>query len=106
MAVNPNGFRAQMESAVIFGLSAALFGEITIDRGAVVQENFPDYPVVHLADCPEIGVHIRESDAALGGAGEPGIPPVAPALTNAIFSATRVRIRELPAKNHSLARLV
>jgi len=106
MAVNPNGFRAQMESAVIFGLSAALFGEITIDRGAVVQENFPDYPVVHLADCPEIDVHIRESDAPLGGAGEPGIPPVAPALTNAIFAATGVRIRELPVKNHSLAKAV
>ena len=106
MAVNPNGFRAQMESAVIFGLSAALFGEITIDRGAVVQENFPDYPVVHLADCPEIDVHIRESDAPLGGAGEPGIPPIAPALTNAIFAATGVRIRELPVKNHSLAKSV
>jgi isoquinoline 1-oxidoreductase beta subunit len=104
MAVNPNGFRAQMESAVIFGLSAALFGEITIDRGAVVQKNFPNYPVVHLADCPEIDVHIRESDAPLGGAGEPGIPPVAPALTNAIFAATGVRIRELPVKKHSLAK--
>lgn len=104
MAVNPNGFKAQMESAVIFGLSAALFGEITIDRGAVVQENFPDYPVVHLADCPEIEVHIRESDAPLGGAGEPGIPPVAPALTNAIFAATGVRIRALPVKNHALGK--
>jgi isoquinoline 1-oxidoreductase beta subunit len=103
-AVNPDGFKAQMEGAVVFGLSAAQFGEITIDHGAVVQENFPDYPVVHLADCPEIAVYIHESDAPLGGAGEPGIPPVAPALTNAIFAATGVRIRELPVKNHSLAK--
>jgi isoquinoline 1-oxidoreductase beta subunit len=104
MAVNPNGFKAQMEGAVVFGLSAARFGEITIDRGAVVQENFPDYPVLHLAECPQIDVYIRESDAPLGGAGEPGIPPVAPALTNAIFAATGVRIRELPVKKHSLAK--
>lgn len=104
MAVNPSGFKAQMEGAVVFGLSAALFGEITIDRGAVVQENFPDYPVVHLADCPEINVYIHESDAPLGGAGEPGIPPVAPALTNAIFAASGVRVRELPVKNHALGK--
>ena len=106
MAVNPNGFKAQMEGAVVFGLSAALFGEITIDRGAVVQENFPDYPVVHLTDCPEIDVYIHESDAPLGGAGEPGIPPVAPALTNAIFAASGVRVRELPVKNHTLTKSV
>jgi isoquinoline 1-oxidoreductase beta subunit len=102
MAVNPDGFKAQMESGIIVGLSAALFGEITINNGAVVQQNFPDYPVVHLAECPEIEVHVRESDGPLGGAGEPGVPPVAPALTNAIFAATGVRIRELPVKNHSL----
>jgi isoquinoline 1-oxidoreductase beta subunit len=105
MAVNPDGFRAQVEGAVVFGLSAALFGEITIDRGAVAQQNFPDFPVVHLAECPAIEAYILESDAALGGAGEPGIPPVAPALTNAIFAATGVRIRELPVKNHPLAKV-
>jgi isoquinoline 1-oxidoreductase beta subunit len=102
MAVNPDGFKAQVEGAIIFGLSAALHGEITIDRGAVVQQNFPDYNVLRLADCPAIEVHIQESDAPLGGAGEPGVPPVAPAVTNAIFSATGVRIRELPIKNHAL----
>ena len=102
MAVNPDGFRAQVESAVIFGLSAALYGEITIEHGAVVQQNFTDYEVVRLAETPDIDVHIHESDAALGGAGEPGIPPVAPAVANAIFAATGVRIRELPIKNHPL----
>lgn len=102
MAVNPDGFKAQMESAVIFGLSAALYGEITIDHGAVVQKNFPDYDMVRLAECPEIEVYIHESDAPLGGAGEPGVPPVAPALTNAIFAATGVRIRELPTGKHEL----
>lgn len=102
MAVNPDGFKAQMEGAVIFGLSATLYGEITIDKGAVVQQNFPEYDMVRLAECPAIDVYIHESDAPLGGAGEPGIPPVAPAVTNAIFAATGRRIRELPIKNHSL----
>jgi isoquinoline 1-oxidoreductase beta subunit len=102
MAVNPDGFRAQVESAVIFGLSAVLYGEITIEHGAVAQKNFTDYEVVRLAETPEIDVHIHESNAPLGGAGEPGIPPVAPAVTNAIFAATGVRVRELPVKNHAL----
>ena len=102
MAVNPDGFRAQVESAVIFGLSAVLYGEITIEHGAVAQQNFTDYEVVRLAETPEIDVHIHESNAPLGGAGEPGIPPVAPAVTNALFAATGVRIRELPVKNHAL----
>ena len=103
MAVNPDGFKAQIESAVIFGLSAALYGEITIDHGAVVQQNFPGYKMVLLGESPAIEVYFYESDAPLGGAGEPGVPPVAPALTNAIFAATGVRIRELPVKNHALA---
>jgi isoquinoline 1-oxidoreductase beta subunit len=103
MAVNPDGLKAQIEGGIIYGLSAALFGEITIDKGAVVQQSFPDYDVIRLADCPTIEVHIVESGAALGGAGEPGTPPIAPAVTNAIFAATGIRVRELPLKNVSLA---
>jgi isoquinoline 1-oxidoreductase beta subunit len=102
-AVNPDGLKAQIEGGIIYGLSAALFGEITIDKGAVVQQSFPDYDVVRFKECPTIEVHIVESGAALGGAGEPGTPPIAPAVTNAIFAATGIRVRELPLKNISLA---
>jgi len=102
MAVNPDGFKAQIEGAIVFGLSAALYGEITLAHGAVEQQNFPDYPVVRLADCPAIEVHIKESDAPLGGGGEPGTPPVAPAVTNAIFAATGIRVRELPIGKQAL----
>ena len=102
MAVNPDGMKAQIEGGIIFGLSAALNGEITIDKGAVVQANFPDYEMVRLAQCPQIEVHLITNDSPLGGAGEPGVPPVAPAIANAIYSANGMRIRELPVKNHSL----
>ncbi len=102
MAVNPDGLKAQVEGAIIFALSAALNGEITIDKGAVVQANFPDYEMVRLAGCPEIEVYIHESEGPLGGAGEPGVPPLAPALTNAIFAATGQRARVLPLKNITL----
>jgi len=94
--------KAQIEGGIIFGLSAALNGEITIDKGAVVQANFPDYEMVRLAQCPQIEVHLITNDSPLGGAGEPGVPPVAPAIANAIYSANGMRIRELPVKNHSL----
>jgi isoquinoline 1-oxidoreductase beta subunit len=102
LAVNPDGFKAQIEGAIVFGLSAALYGEITLSKGAVEQQNFPNYPVVRLKDCPAIEVHLIESDAPFGGGGEPGTPPVAPAVTNAIFAATGIRVRELPINRHSL----
>jgi isoquinoline 1-oxidoreductase beta subunit len=103
LVVNPDGFKAQIEGAIVFGLSAALNGEITIAAGAVENRNFPDYPLTRLANCPAIEVHIRESDAPVGGGGEPGTPAVAPAVTNAIFAATGLRIRELPISKHTLA---
>ena len=103
-AVNPDGFKAQIEGAIVFALSAALHGQITIDQGAVVQQNFPDYDMVRLAECPDIEVYVHESDAPLGGAGEPGTPPLAPALTNAIFAATGIRIRDLPVDNVRLGK--
>ena len=85
-------------------MSAPLNGEITIAGGAVENQNFPDYPLVRLANCPAIEVFIRESDAPMGGGGEPGTPAVAPAVTNAIFAATGLRIRELPISKQTLAR--
>jgi len=103
IAVNPNAVDAQIESGIIYGLTAALFGEIEIDEGCVVQSNFPDYPMVRLQDAPEIDVHLIDSGEAIGGIGEPGTPPIAPALTNAIFAATGKRIRSLPVSKHDLA---
>jgi isoquinoline 1-oxidoreductase beta subunit len=85
-----------MEGAVVFGLSAALNGEITLKVGAVEQSNFHDYQVMRLNECPEIHVHLVKSDAPPTGVGEPGVPPVAPALCGAIFQATGKRIRDLP----------
>jgi isoquinoline 1-oxidoreductase beta subunit len=94
--VNPDIVTAQVASGIIYGLSAALFGKITIKNGAVQQQNFPDYDVVHMAQAPRIEVHLTPSEAPPGGIGEPGLPPLAPALANAIFAATGKRIRSLP----------
>ncbi|MEQ9518427.1 MAG: molybdopterin cofactor-binding domain-containing protein [Parvibaculum sp.] len=98
--INPDGARAQIESGVIYGLTAALFGEITIEDGAVVQGNFTDYDAVRLAQSPKIEVHFIESDAPLGGMGEPGTPCIAPAVANALFTLTGTRVRTLPLMNH------
>lgn len=96
LVINPNGFAQQMESGVIYGLTAALYGEITFRDGQVVQRNFLDYPMVKMADCPRISVRIMESGARTGGAGEPATPPIAAAVANALFAATGKRVRNLP----------
>jgi isoquinoline 1-oxidoreductase beta subunit len=95
-AVHPNGFIAQIESGVIYGLSAALHGEISIENGAVTQSNFHDYPILRMEEAPKIETYIINSGEALGGGGEPGTPGIASALGNAIFDATGVRVRTLP----------
>jgi isoquinoline 1-oxidoreductase subunit beta len=94
--VNPDGVAAQMEGGIIFGLSAALKGEITIDRGRVQQRNFNDYQVLRIDEAPMIEVHIVPSNEHPQGMGEPPVPPIAPAVANAIFAATGKRIRKLP----------
>jgi isoquinoline 1-oxidoreductase beta subunit len=97
--INPAIVRMQMESGIIYGLSAALHGEITLANGAVEQANFTDYQMVQLADAPVMSVHIVASDASMiGGVGEPGTPPIAPAVANAVFAATGQRLRSLPLK--------
>ncbi|MEL7130404.1 MAG: molybdopterin cofactor-binding domain-containing protein, partial [Pseudomonadota bacterium] len=95
--VNPRHVRAQMEGGTIYGLSNALFGEITVRNGAVMQSNFPDWRLMRMEEAPRaFEVEIVESDAAPAGVGEPATPPAAPALANAIFNATGERIRRLP----------
>ena len=95
-AVNLGQIEAQIQGGVVFGLSAALYGEITIDRGKVVQGNFDTYPLVRMPEAPVVEVHIVPSTEVQGGTGEPGVPPIAPAVCNAIFAATGKRIRRLP----------
>src|SRR5262245_53346500 len=100
--VNPLTVELQTESAVVYGLAAALYGEITIRDGRVEQENFHDYPMLRLAEMPRVETVIVASGGFWGGVGETAVPPLAPALCNAIFSATGRRIRSLPLKNHDL----
>ncbi len=94
--VNPATIEAQMESGIVFGLSAALHGAITFKNGRVEQGNFNDYPVLRIEEMPVVEVHIVPSTEAPGGVGEPGVPPIAPAVVNAIFAGTGKRIRRLP----------
>lgn len=96
IVVNPDTARAQIEGGILFGLSAALGEQITLEAGRVVQGNFHDYPLLRLPDSPRIEVEFVASTAAPGGLGEPGTPPIAAALVNAIFAATGVRVRALP----------
>ncbi len=94
--VNPDTVAAQIESAIIFGLTAAIHGAITIKGGRVEQGNFDTYPLLRMNESPQIEVHIMPSTASPGGMGEPGVPPIAPAVANALFAASGVRMRSLP----------
>jgi isoquinoline 1-oxidoreductase beta subunit len=96
LVVNPNQAVAQIQGGVIFGLSAALYQEITVRNGAVVQRSFPDYEMIRLATAPRVNVDFIESDAPMGGLGEPGVPPIAPAVANALFALNGQRLRTLP----------
>jgi isoquinoline 1-oxidoreductase subunit beta len=96
MVVNPDGVRQQIESAVAYGLSAALHGAITLDKGRVVQSNFNDYQPVRYSEMPRIEVHIVASSEPPSGIGEPGTPPIAPAVANAVFKLKGKRMRRLP----------
>jgi isoquinoline 1-oxidoreductase beta subunit len=101
--VNPDTISAQIEGAVVFGLSAVLHGEITFENGRVKQRNFHDYPLLRMNEMPEVETHIVPSTDKMGGVGEPGVPPVAPAVANAIFAATGKRLRRLPIRAADLA---
>lgn len=94
--VNPDTIKAQMESGITFGLSAALYGAITLKNGRVEQGNFDSYPLVRMNAMPRVEVHIIASDEAPGGVGEPGVPPIAPAVANALFNVSGARVRSLP----------
>ena len=100
--VNPLTVELQTESAVVYALSAALYGEISVKGGQVEQSNFHDYPMLRMAEMPLVETVIVTSGGSWGGVGETPVPPLAPALCNAIFSATGKRIRSLPLKNHDL----
>jgi isoquinoline 1-oxidoreductase subunit beta len=101
--VNPNTIAAQIESGIIYGLTAALYGEITIKNGRIEQSNFNDYKALRMEETPKIEVHILQGQCDQGGIGEPGTPPIAPAVSNAGFAATGKRIRKLPIKAELLS---
>ncbi|MEO6031225.1 MAG: molybdopterin cofactor-binding domain-containing protein, partial [Burkholderiaceae bacterium] len=94
--VNPGIVAQQLEGGIMFGLTAALFSRIDIEGGVVKQRNYPDYPMLRLADTPRIETHLVPSTHAPGGVGEIGTPPIAPAVANALFVLTGKRLRELP----------
>jgi isoquinoline 1-oxidoreductase beta subunit len=96
LAVNPAGIASQMQSGIVYGLSAALRGRITIDKGRVRQSNFDDYQVLRFEEMPQVEVHIVPSAEPPTGTGEPGLPPIAPAVANAVSAARGQRVRKLP----------
>jgi isoquinoline 1-oxidoreductase beta subunit len=100
LVVNPDIVAAQMHSGIVYGLTAAQFGEINIESGGVKQANFPEYPMLKLKQMPAIEVHIMRNEEPHGGVGEPSTPPIAPAVGNALFTLTGKRIRSLPFGKH------
>jgi isoquinoline 1-oxidoreductase subunit beta len=104
LAVNPDQIEAQMQGGIVWGLTATLRSQITIQDGRVQQSNFHDYPMLRLGEMPAVEVHILPSGEAPGGVGEPGVPPLAPAVANAIFAATGKRVRHLPIRAEDLKR--
>jgi hypothetical protein len=99
VAVNPDQVRAQMEGGIGFGLGAILKSQITLDKGRIVEGNFDGYDVLRIDEMPSVEVHIVKSSAPPTGVGEPGVPPIGPAVANAMFKATGRRIRILPFAN-------
>jgi len=103
MVINPDGVRQQIESAIVYGLSAALHGAITLENGRVMQSNFHDYAPLRFSEMPQIETYIVNSDKAPTGIGEPGTPPIAPAVANAVFSLTGKRLRRMPFDQENFA---
>ncbi len=104
--VNPDTIKAQIEGGVVFGLTAALYGEITFEKGRVKQGNFYDYPMLRMNEMPKVEVHIVPSTERIGGVGETGVPPIAPAVANALFVLTGKRIHKLPFQKDDLKKKV
>ena len=96
--VNPDIVRAQVEGAIMYGLTAVLYGDIQIENGAVKESNFHDYKMLRINEAPEVDVIIVDSDLSPTGVGEPGLPPVGPAVANAVYRATGKRLTSLPLK--------
>ena len=97
-AINPDIVRAQMEGGIMYGLTAVLHGNLELDKGAIRESNFHDYPILRMNEAPEVEVIIVDSGTEPTGVGEPGLPPIAPAVANAVFKATGQRLRSLPLK--------
>jgi isoquinoline 1-oxidoreductase beta subunit len=100
--VNPDTIKAQMEGGIAFGLTAALKAEATLKNGRIQQSNFHDYPILRMDEMPVVEVYIVESEAQPTGIGEMGVPPIAPAIANAVFAATGVRVRHIPIRAEDL----
>lgn len=102
VTVNPDTIKAQMEGGIVYGLTAAFYGNIEIENGRVKQSNFHDYPMLRINEMPVVEVYIMQSKEDPGGIGEPAVPPIAPAVTNAVFAGTGKRIRSLPIRPEDL----